>query len=107
MFDINLIKKRKEILSECENKVELTIDLDDELYNNINEISIKENIDIEDILISAIIDSYLDKYEKEEDVDKVIDFAYLLIKEKEIYDDNKNYLVLDTKTLNKKFKIIK
>ena len=106
-MNIELIKKRKELLSNCQDKVEISVDINKDLYEKINKISIEKNIEIEDILVSAIIDLCLINMEKEENIDETIDEAILLINQEEIYNNNKNYLVLETKTLNKKFKIMK
>lgn len=106
-MNIELIKKRKELLSNCQDKVEISVDINKDLYEKINKISIEENIEIEDILVSAIIDLYLMNIEKEENINETIDEAILLINQEEIYNNEKNYLVLETKTLNKKFKIMK
>lgn len=105
MFNKDIILKRKELLIDS-NKSELTIDMNDQTLEYLEKVSIELGLDIEDIIVSCIIDMLIEKFELPNNIDKVIDYATFLIDIKEITNSGLNYLVLETTNLNEKFRII-
>lgn len=105
MFNKDIILKRKELLFDS-NKSEITIDMNDQTLEYLEKVSIDLGLDIEDIVVSSIIDMLIEKFELPNNIDKVIDYATFLVDIKEITNSGLNYLVLETTNLNEKLRII-
>lgn len=105
MFNKDIILKRKELLFDS-NKSEITIDMNDQTLEYLEKVSIDLGLDIEDIVVSSIIDMLIEKFELPNNIDKVIDYATFLVNIKEITNSGLNYLVLETTNLNEKLRII-
>jgi hypothetical protein len=98
MFDIkvdkDLIEKRKEFIK-SENTTEVTIEIEDSVYEKLEKISKDNNISIEDYLIYLIQEDLISKVDKPTGIHKVIDEAYLSLYIEELIDSKTNCLIVD------------
>jgi hypothetical protein len=100
-FDKKIIEKRKELLKDHK-KSEIEVNISDDLYKELKSISEEKQIDINDLLMDMFYIDLLEKEEKPEGIDNVIDTATLLAYTNKILNSNKNYLLINTENLEQK-----
>ncbi len=109
MFDIkidkNLIEKRKEFLKDV-SYTEITIELDDSLYEQIEKISKENDISINDYLIYLLQEDIISKINKPIGIDRVIDSAYLSLYIEDLINNKEKCLIVDIVDLEPKCVLI-
>lgn len=109
MFDIkidkNLIERRKEFLKDV-SYTEITLELDDSIYETIEMISKENDISINDYLIHLLQEDIISKVDKPIGIDRVIDSAYLSLYIEDLINSKEKCLIVDIVDLEPKCVLI-
>lgn len=112
-LDKDIIQKRVSILTSSENYSELYIDINDDIFEKLKDIAKDLGLNIEDIVLSSIIDIML-IYKQQELEEKrklenwiAIDSIIYEVKKEEIEKNSFNYEIYDTRTFSKILELVK